>query len=136
MRFETVPGHQAQVDFAHCRLPWGVRYALVVVLGHSRLLWVQFYPRQDLRAQEHSLSACFASWGGVPRELLFDQMRSVLTRDDRLTGAALTISSWRFARHYGAQAKVCPPVPRPDQGQGRAPGALPPRQLPLRPRRS
>ncbi len=38
VRFETVPGHRAQVDFAHCRLPWGVRYALVVVLGHSRLL--------------------------------------------------------------------------------------------------
>jgi hypothetical protein len=28
VRFETAPGHQAQVDFAHCRLPWGVRYAL------------------------------------------------------------------------------------------------------------
>ena len=38
IRFETEPGHQAQVDFAHCRLPWGVRYALVVVLGYSRAL--------------------------------------------------------------------------------------------------
>ncbi len=49
VRFETEPGQQAQVDFAHCRFPWGIRYALIVVLGYSRLLWVQFYPRQDLR---------------------------------------------------------------------------------------
>ena len=32
-RFETPPGHQAQVDFAEFRLPWGKRYALIVVLG-------------------------------------------------------------------------------------------------------
>ncbi|MEP6495767.1 MAG: hypothetical protein ABJF01_23990 [bacterium] len=64
IRFETEPGRQAQVDFAHCRFPWGVRYALVVVLGHSRLLWVQFCPRQDLRTLLHGLEACFTSWGG------------------------------------------------------------------------
>src|SRR5690348_10427227 len=48
VRFETPPGQQAQVDFAEFRLPWGKRYALVVVLGYSRLLWLQFYARQTL----------------------------------------------------------------------------------------
>lgn len=72
VRYETVPGHQAQVDFAHCRFPWGVRYALFVVLGHSRLLWVRFYPRQALRTLLLGLSACFTEWQGVPQELLFD----------------------------------------------------------------
>ena len=32
VRFETPPGHQGQVDFAHFRFPWGRRYALLVVL--------------------------------------------------------------------------------------------------------
>ena len=41
IRFETAPGRQGQVDFAHFRLPWGTRYALVVVLAFSRLLWFQ-----------------------------------------------------------------------------------------------
>ena len=50
MRFETAPGRQGQVDFAHFRLPWGKRYALIVVLGYSRLLWVQFYTRQTSAA--------------------------------------------------------------------------------------
>jgi transposase len=38
IRFETPPGRQAQVDFARFAFPWGVRYALLVVLGYSRLL--------------------------------------------------------------------------------------------------
>src|SRR5512143_1563995 len=46
VRFETPPGQQAQVDFAEFRLPWGKRYALVVVLAYSRLLWLQFYARR------------------------------------------------------------------------------------------
>src|SRR6185295_15751932 len=49
IRFETPAGRQAQVDFAHFRFAWGVRYALLVVLGFSRLLWCRFYPRQDMR---------------------------------------------------------------------------------------
>ncbi len=39
-------GHQGQVDFADFVLPWGKRYALVVVLGYSRMLWLQYYERQ------------------------------------------------------------------------------------------
>lgn len=111
VRFETPPGHQAQVDFAHCRFPWGVRYALLVVLGHSRLLWVQFYPRQDLRTLVHGLERCFTSWGGVPHELLFDQMKSVVTRDERLSGGGLVgnLELSRFARHYGFRVRVCRP---------------------------
>jgi transposase len=41
-RFETPPGHQAQVDFARFVFPWGVRWALLVVLAYSRLLWLRF----------------------------------------------------------------------------------------------
>lgn len=119
VRFETPPGHQAQVDFAHCRLPWGTRYALVVVLGHSRLLWVQFYPRQDLPTLLGGLEACFAAWGGVPRELLFDQMRSVLTRDDRLSGGGLThnLEFLRFSRHYDVRVRVCRPYRAKTKGK-------------------
>lgn len=119
VRFETGPGHQAQVDFAYCRLPWGVRYALVVVLGHSRLLWVRFYPRQDLRTLVYGLEACFAEWGGVPRECLFDQMRSVITRDERLVGGGLTknLELARFARHSGFRVRACRPYRAKTKGK-------------------
>ncbi len=75
MRFETPAGRQAQVDFAHFRFPWGVRYALLVVLGYSRLLWCRFAPRQDMATLMDGLEAAFAYFGGVPHELLFDQMK-------------------------------------------------------------
>jgi transposase len=119
VRFETVPGHQAQVDFAHCRLPWGVRYALVVVLGHSRLLWVRFFPQQDLRTLLLGLAACFADWDGVPRELLFDQMKSVVTRDERLEGGTLfkNLELSRFARHHGFRIRVCRPYRAQTKGK-------------------
>ncbi|MBK7785648.1 MAG: IS21 family transposase [Gemmatimonadetes bacterium] len=119
VRFETAPGEQAQVDFAHCRLPWGIRYALIVVLGYSRLLWVRFYPRQDLRTLQHGLAACLDDWGGVPRHLLFDQMRSVLTRDDRLAGGGLLTNPecQRFAQHYGFRLRVCRPYRAQTKGK-------------------
>lgn len=119
VRYETEPGRQAQVDFAHCRFAWGVRYALVVVLGHSRLLWVQFYPRQDLRMLLHGLVECFTAWNGVPRELLFDQMKSVVTRDERLTGGGLigNVELSRFARHYAFRVRVCRPYRAKTKGK-------------------
>jgi len=36
IRFETPAGRQAQVDFAPFRFAWGIRYALLVVLGYAR----------------------------------------------------------------------------------------------------
>ena len=50
------------------------RPSRTVVLGFSRLLWVGFYPRQTLQSLIHGLEAAFRQWGGVPRELLFDQL--------------------------------------------------------------
>lgn len=119
IRFETEPGQQAQIDWAHCRLPWGVRYALVVVLGYSRLLWVQFFPRQDLATLLYGLDACFTAWGGTVRDLLFDQMRAVLTRDDRLIGGGLVhnLELLRFARHWGCRVRVCKPYRAQTKGK-------------------
>ena len=48
VRFETPAGRPGQVDFATFTLPWGRRHALVVVLSHSRLLWLRFYRRQTM----------------------------------------------------------------------------------------
>jgi len=78
IRFETPPGLQGQVDFAAVRLPWGPRFAVMYVLGYSRLLWVQFYARQTMRTLMTGLEAAFAFCGGVPRELLFDQLKAVI----------------------------------------------------------
>jgi len=119
VRFETPAGHQAQVDFGEFKFPWGKRYALVVVLGYSRLLWLRFYERQDMRTLLRGLEEAFAFFCGVPRELLFDQMKSVITRDLRLLGGQLVINEefLRFARHWGFKARACRPYRAKTKGK-------------------
>ena len=119
IRFETPAGHQAQVDFAQFRFAWGVRYALLVVLGYSRLLWCRFYPRQDMATLMDGLEEAFRFFGGVPQELLFDQMRAVITRDLRLEGGALVRNAefLRFAGHWHFTARACRPYRAQTKGK-------------------
>lgn len=111
VRFETPPGLQAQVDFAEFRLPWGKRYALLVVLGYSRVLWLQFYPRQTMTVLMRALEDAFAAFGGVPAELLFDQLKAVIIEDRRERGGKLleNIEFVRFAAHWGFRIRACRP---------------------------
>ena len=119
IRFETPAGRQAQVDFAHFRFPWGVRYALLVVLGYSRLLWCRFYARQDMATLVDGLEDAFGYFGGVPQELLFDQMKTVITRDLRLEGGALirNLEFLRFAHHWGFTPRACRPYRAQTKGK-------------------
>lgn len=111
IRFETPPGHQAQVDLAHFRFPWGRRYGLLVVLGYSRLLWLRFYARQDMHTLFSGLEEAFGFFGGVPQEILFDQMRSVVVADRREQGGPLiqNLEFLRFAHHWGFRPRACRP---------------------------
>jgi transposase len=119
IRFETPAGRQAQVDFARFRFAWGVRYALLVVLGYSRVLWCRFYPRQDMRTLIDGLEEAFRYFGGVPQELLFDQMKSVITRDLRLEGGALVrnLEFLRFAHHWSFTSRACRPYRAQTKGK-------------------
>ena len=119
VRFETPPGHQGQVDFATFELPFGRRYALVVVLGYSRLLWIGFSQRQDMRTLFRGLEEAFAYFGGVPRELLFDQMKAVITADLRLLGGGLVANEefLRFAAHWGFRPRACRPYRAQTKGK-------------------
>ena len=119
VRFETDPGVQAQVDFAEFKFPWGKRYALLVVLGYSRLLWLRFYERQDMRTLFQGLEEAFAFFGGVPKELLFDQMKAVITKDLRLLGGQIVVNEefLRFAAHWGFKPKACRPYRAQTKGK-------------------
>ena len=119
VRFETAPGRQGQVDFAHFRLPWGKRYALIVVLGYSRLLWVQFYTRQTMKALMHGLESSFSYFGGVPRELLFDQMKAVVIEYGRYDDGALVENPefMRYAYHWNFRIRACRPYRAQTKGK-------------------
>jgi transposase len=119
IRFETPAGRQAQVDFARVEFAWGVRYALLVVLGYSRLLWCRFSARQVMRALIDGLEDAFRFFGGVPQELLFDQMKAVITRDLRLHGGTLVhnLEFLRFAHHWAFTPRACRPYRAQTKGK-------------------
>ena len=119
VRFETPAGHQGQVDFATFSLPWGRRHALVVVLSHSRLLWLWFYRRQTMAVLTEGLESAFTRFGGVPNELLFDQMRAVVVSDQRVGGGALVLNTefLRFAAHWGFHPRACRPYRAQTKGK-------------------
>ena len=110
-RFETDPGHQGQVDFAEFRLPWGKRHALIVVLGYSRLLWLQYYERQTMSVVMQGLESAFRYFCGVPSEVLFDQMKAVIIEDGRKCGGRLVenLEFLRFSAHWGFRIRACRP---------------------------
>lgn len=118
-RFETPAGFHGQVDFATFNLPWGRRYALIVVLGYSRLLWLKFFARQSMQILFAGLESAFNAFGGVPQELLFDQMRAVVIGDERFCDGALVLNTefLRFATHWGFRPRACRPYRAKTKGK-------------------
>jgi transposase len=119
IRFETPPGHQGQVDFADFHLPWGKRYALLVVLGYSRLFWFQFFRHKTMEVLFRGLESAFAYFGGIPAELLFDQMKAVIIDDDRDDGGRVLENPefLRFAHHWGFRIRACRPYRAKTKGK-------------------
>ena len=119
VRFETAPGAQAQFDFAKVRLPWGVRYVLIVVLGYSRLLHVEFVLRQTALTVMCGLERAFAAFGGVPQHVLFDQLKSVILEDHRPGGGRLLENPefLRFAAHWQFGIRACRPYRAQTKGK-------------------
>jgi len=119
VRFETAPGLQAQCDFAELKLPWGKRYAFLVVLGYSRVLFIDIVARQTALTVMLGLERAFAMFGGVPREILFDQMKSVVVADHRPGGGRLLENPefLRFAAHWGFRVRACRPYRAQTKGK-------------------
>jgi transposase len=83
------------------------------------LLWCRFDVRQDMRTLIDGLEDAFRYCGGVPQELLFDQMKAVITRDLRLQGGALVrnLEFLRFAHHWSFTPRACRPYRAQTKGK-------------------
>jgi hypothetical protein len=49
---------------------------MAMVLGYSRLIWARFVAHQDLQTVLRCHMAAFAAFGGVPRQILYDRMKT------------------------------------------------------------
>ncbi len=115
VRFETAPGHQAQVDWGefgtiyHPQLDrWQKLAGFVFTLGYSRACQLSFTVSEDL---EHFLDAHLDAFAalGIPQEILYDNLKTAILgrRPDRtpiFPGRFLD-----FALYYGFRPRFCQP---------------------------
>jgi transposase/DNA replication protein DnaC len=123
-RFETAPGRQAQVDFAQFRTEFtdapGVTrivWLFSLVLGHSRMMWARFVVHQDLQAVLRCHMAAFEALGGVPAEILYDRMRTVVGGTDEAGDPVYNRTLLDCARHYGFLPRACRPYRAKTKGK-------------------
>ncbi len=114
-RFETEPGRQAQVDWASCGtiVHEGRRRRLsllVVVLGYSRTIWAQFVVSERRPVMLELLEQAFADLGGVPKELLIDNLKQAIAVARSAEEPAKVQPEFAsFADHWGFEVVACPP---------------------------
>ncbi|MDO4507744.1 MAG: IS21 family transposase [Spirochaetales bacterium] len=110
IRFETEPAHQAQVDW----IEFGKQYvngtvqklyAFVIVMGFSRMPFVHFTTRMDSATLLHCHIKAFEFFGGVPEEILYDNMKTAWYYDGEHWQTNRQLA--RFAYHYGFVPKRC-----------------------------
>jgi transposase len=124
VRFETPPGEQAQVDFAHFETvftdePGVVRkvWLFSLVLGYSRLIWARFVQHQDLQTVLRCHRAAFTDLGGVPRTILYDRMKTVVTGEPEPGHIVYNRHLVDFAAHHGYQPRACRPYRAKTKGK-------------------
>jgi transposase len=120
VRFETLPGEQAQVDFAQFRVRFTdepdvvhIVWLFSMVLGYSRLLWARFAHRQTMQTVLGCHKAAFEAFGGVPRQILYDRMKTAVIGEDEDGRVVYNRTLGDLAHHYGFLPKACRPY-RPE----------------------
>ncbi len=115
VRFETPPGDQGQADFARFEVTWAatgvtqVVWLFLVTLGYSRLLTGTWSLHGDLVAVLQGHAAAFAAFGGVPRRMLYDRMKTVVTDQDAQGRPVFHPALVALAAHYAFTPEACRP---------------------------
>jgi transposase len=111
LRLEVLPGEQAQIDWAHVgKVPvlGGTRslWLFVIVLAHSRALWGEFVFDLSVHSLCRSLIRAAAYFGGVTRQWLFDNPKTVV---QQRIGDAVRFHPTLLAlcAHFRVQPRLC-----------------------------
>jgi transposase len=106
VRFETPPGRQGQADWGQCwTIVAGKRtkvHLFVLTLGFSRRMYAGATADEKMPAFLRSHEEAFEFLGGVPHEIVYDNLKSVvLGRDFEGSRFEWNPVFWDFSRYYG-----------------------------------
>ena len=110
-RYETPNGKQAQMDWGICQYldKEGQLHKVpvfVMILGASRVKYIEFVKRCDLHSLERCMLNAFCYFGGIPEEVLTDNMKTVVV--GREAGKIIWNTQFaEFAVDLGFIPKVC-----------------------------
>lgn len=119
VRFETAPGEQMQVDWAVIRRGADRLSVFVATLGWSRAAYVEFVTDERLETLLACHEHAFLAFGGVPREVLYDNMRTVVLERDRYGRGRHRFHPGflDFAGHCGFRPRLCQPYRAQSKGK-------------------
>jgi transposase len=111
VRFETAPGQQMQCDFVVFRRGSDPLYAFTATLGFSRWRWVRFATNERAETLIACHHALFESLRGVPREILYDNAKTIVEKRDAFGEGH---HRWHpglldVAKCYGFMPRLCRP---------------------------
>ena len=114
-RIESKPGEIAQVDFGSVGMIFDQgsgadvkAYVFVMVLGFSRDAYYEIVKHQDIRTWCSCHIHAFEYFGGVPRIIIPDNLKSAIIKASFLDPLA-NKSYADLAKHYGFQIDPCLP---------------------------
>jgi transposase len=124
---QVTPGEVAEIDFGYLGMLPGVNgkpvktYGLAVVLGYSRLDYYAICYDQKLETLCSELTNAFMYFGGVPKRLKVDNMKTAVLRNQHYD-LTLNQDFLEFAAHYNTVVHPCAPY-HPEQ-KGKVEGAV------------
>lgn len=112
VRYETPPGQQAQFDWSPYTVELGGELTKIIVygmtLGYSRRKHYTASLDETQASIFEAIEACLHHFGGVPKELLVDNARALVT-DAHPAHFRWNAQFLELCGHYRLKPRACPP---------------------------
>jgi transposase len=113
LRYETPPGKQAQMDWAYVGKylvdgQYQDVYAFVMVLGYSRMKYVEFTTNMNVETLMKCHMNAFSYFNGIPEQILYDNMKTVVLKHSPIE-IRFNRTFEDFLAYYGIVPKACRP---------------------------
>jgi ParB-like chromosome segregation protein Spo0J len=120
LRFETLPGEEAQQDWSPYRVSIDGKPAVIqlfsLILAWSRYQFLRAYRDQRFNSLLYGHVAAFRHFSGVPWRLVYDNQATITPF--RIGGKPILNDQFsEFSRHYGFEVFVCLPGDKERKGK-------------------